>query len=424
MPPLVRLRSRPSRDGKTFKYFLDFKDEKGKRRQVSLQHANRRKAERQRKQKERELRVGAVGPQSMRLSRFLKGSMAKTGDQIRESTADEYTAAMQDFIGVIGDIDCQLVSVDHGEVYRQACLDRGNRPATVSKKLRHLKRIFQLAVHRRQLDENPLRFIDMPRSSRRKVNTFSDEECRRILKATCDYGEGRNPETTIRWDLLTVTALFTGMRRGELLNCTWRDIDFEHLIIEVCPKEDSAETWKWHIKDADRRTLPLTEELVSLLVHHQNGQPEGYPYAFVPAARYDRIQKLRTQGKWTFGDSRLKVVNNFTRQFNQILDRAACKRGEFHDLRRTALTNWLANGMTEHEVMVLAGHASFSTTHRFYLAVADDLVDRARNALGKVLCQDLLRTCCAPPILPKNEKRPTIVNDCQPNTYSNGQGGS
>ena len=114
----------------------------------------------------------------------------------------------------------------------------------------------------------------------------------------------------------------------------------------------------------------------------------------MPAARYDHIQKLRAKGKWTFGDSRLKVVNNFTRQFNQILDRASCKRGEFHDLRRTALTNWLANGMTEHEVVVLAGHASFSTTHRFYLAVADDLVDRARKALGKVLCQDLLRTAC------------------------------
>jgi hypothetical protein len=37
MPPLVRLRARPSRDGKTFKYFLDFKDATGKRRQVSLQ---------------------------------------------------------------------------------------------------------------------------------------------------------------------------------------------------------------------------------------------------------------------------------------------------------------------------------------------------------------------------------------------------
>ncbi len=39
---------------------------------------------------------------------------------------------------------------------------------------------------------------------------------------------------------------------------------------------------------------------------------------------------------------------------------------------------WFANGMSEHDVMVLAGHASFATTHEFYLAVADDLISRAK----------------------------------------------
>lgn len=71
--------------------------------------------------------------------------------------------------------------------------------------------------------------------------------------------------------------------------------------------------------------------------------------------------------------------------------------------------------------MILAGHASFSATHRLYLAVAEDLVDRARKALGKVLCQDVLRTCCAPLSAPKR-KKPTTVRDCQLSTYINGQG--
>ena len=39
---------------------------------------------------------------------------------------------------------------------------------------------------------------------------------------------------------------------------------------------------------------------------------------------------------------------------------------------------WFAYGMSEHDVMVLAGHPSFATTHKFYLAVFDDLVYRAR----------------------------------------------
>ena len=47
--------------------------------------------------------------------------------------------------------------------------------------------------------------------------------------------------------------------------------------------------------------------------------------------------------------------------------------------------------MSEHDVMVLAGHANFATTHKFYLAVADDLVYRTRVATTQGLRQQLVR---------------------------------
>ena len=55
------------------------------------------------------------------------------------------------------------------------------------------------------------------------------------------------------------------------------------------------------------------------------------------------------------------------------------------------ITMWFANGMSEHDVMVLAGHSSFATTHEFYLAVADDLVDRARAATAQGLRQKMVQ---------------------------------
>ncbi len=60
------------------------------------------------------------------------------------------------------------------------------------------------------------------------------------------------------------------------------------------------------------------------------------------------------------------------------------------DIRRTAISMWFANGMSEHDVMVLAGHASFATTHEFYLAVADDLVHRTRAATAHGLHQKMV----------------------------------
>jgi integrase len=366
MKQLVKLNKQLRRNGRSFTYALRCKDENGKRKCESLGHTNLRKAKRQCAQKEKELRMGYIEPCSMKLRGFMEDSLERTGEQIRESTRRETKSVMKDFIETIGNIDFRSVTLPHGEFYLQRCLDRGNSKATVAKKIRHIKRLFKLAVNRKQLDENPLQYIAMPKSPKKKINTHTNAQFQRIHRAAQEYIAKCNPDKSVKWDLMITVALATAMRRAERLNCTWADVDFDAQTIEVNPKQNSKETWEWLIKDADRRTLPLTEEIVQMLVNHQAQLPEGYPYVFVPAARYDYIQNaLRPKGKWTLTDARLKVVNNFRRQFNIILKTASVNKGTFHDIRRTAISMWFANGMSDHDVMVLSGHASFATTHEF-----------------------------------------------------------
>ena len=64
---MVKLWERPSDDGKSFTYYLLYTDEHRKRRQKSLGHADKRKAERQRAKLERELRMGIVEQGPMKL---------------------------------------------------------------------------------------------------------------------------------------------------------------------------------------------------------------------------------------------------------------------------------------------------------------------------------------------------------------------
>ena len=163
-------------------------------------------------------------------------SLARTGGQIRESTREQYSSAMKDFIGVTGDKDLQRVSIQDGERYRQVCLDRGNRPSTVVKKLKEIKCIFETAVRRSQLDKNPLAHIKMPKYSTSEIHVFSEAECNRIARAAQDLVCQRKDEEVVRWDLLVLVGLCTGMRRGELLNCTWSDIDLAARTLTVSPK--------------------------------------------------------------------------------------------------------------------------------------------------------------------------------------------
>ena len=127
-----------------------------------------------------------------------------------------------------------------------------------------------------------------------------------------------------------------------------------------------------------RRDAPITEELAQLLREYRDQQPSGYPYVFVPPKRYDRIQRSRRLGKWSERQGNCPH-GNFQRQFTMILEKAGIKEGHFHDLRRTCLSNWFSNGLREYEVMKIAGHASFETTHKFYLAIRQDLLDHARD---------------------------------------------
>jgi integrase len=392
MKQLVRLWERPSHDGRKFRYYLLYTDEQGQRRQKSLGHADRRRAERQRAQLERKLRMGTVEPGSMRLREFMKDSLTRTGDQIRESTRVDYGSAMGDFISVVGDMDFTRVRQTHGEFYRQTCLDRGNKPATVGKKLRGIKRFFQLALERGQLDENPLRYVKVPSSPTQKIRIYSEEECNRLLRAASEIQN----DLILEWDIVIILALITAMRKSELLNLTWADIDFEAKIVEVSPKDDTAETWEWRIKDTDRRVLPLKKDVLQLLVNLQSRRPEGYPYVLVPPGRYDHIQRgLRAKGKWTFCHARTGIINNFNELFDKILATASVNKGTFHDIRKTAITNWFYQGLNIYDVMKLAGHSKYETTYRFYLQVKDGLMDRARKATTHTVSRELLQKCCS-----------------------------
>ena len=379
MNDLVRLWKRPSRDGKRFSYVLIFKDEQSKTRYESLGHASDRKAQRQCAQKERELRMGVAGPVSMKLSEFLEDSTERARRQVKDATIEEYDSTMRHFISVIGDIDYRIISHEHGEQFIQACLQGGNRPATVAKKIGSLKRLFNLAVQRGHLENSPFRYVSKPKAAEGAIHVYSDDECARMVEAARDVKIG----APFRWDIFILTALCTGMRRGELLNTTWQDIDFAGRKIHVSPKSDSEFTWEWSIKDTDRRgvplTVPLTDEVVQLLAEHQAAQPEGYPYVFVTPKRYDYIRKVKQLGKWTVRRGKCPV-SNFRYQFLKILERAGIDLGTFHDLRRTCITNWFSYGLSEFEVMIMAGHASFETTRRFYLAVRSDIIERARKA--------------------------------------------
>ncbi len=87
------------------------------------------------------------------------------------------------------------------------------------------------------------------------MKTWSSEECNRFLQ----YLKEKN----IKYHMFFLLAIYTGLRRGELLALTWKDIDFDNKRILV--NKSLVKTEKGLLKLLQKLNLQI-EALVSLLL--------------------------------------------------------------------------------------------------------------------------------------------------------------
>jgi integrase len=167
-----------------------------------------------------------------------------------------------------------------------------------------------------------------------------------------------------RWRLI-VALTTVGLRRAEILNLTVSDVDFEHHRIEVRHKNYTRSTWEWRVKDREDRFVPLTGLLEPLLLKAISDLPEGQPYLLIPPKRYKYLLHLRDTGRLN-ERTRNCPVNNFRRDFCEILEKAGVENKTFHALRGTACVTMLEKGLAPHEAQKVLGHSDVRTTMRHY----------------------------------------------------------
>jgi integrase len=129
-------------------------------------------------------------------------------------------------------------------------------PQTVKSIMALLKRISNFAKNKRLCRGIDFRII-LPRVSNQKTEFLTDEQLRALLKA---IQEDTNPYA----GAIMLTALYTGMRKGEILRLEWSDIDFEHGFIHIRgPK--GGQDQKIPLNDSTKAVfekLPRTHDLV------------------------------------------------------------------------------------------------------------------------------------------------------------------
>lgn len=217
------------------------------------------------------------------------------------------------------------------ERWRTARLKSGASPSTVNRDLDTLKAALARAVDWHLLTAHQIESVKRLRLDRRlTVRFLNDDELLRLAGAL----DAINGLQNAHIKPLVLLALHTGMRRGELLTLTWRDLAGGQLTIRGA-----------HAKSGQTRIIPLNSEIVPVLEAWRPAHAKPLSLVF-PGLKGRRMHDTRTA-------------------FANVLAAAGIQDFRFHDLRHTFASRLIQKGVALYVVSQLLGHSTTRMTERY-----------------------------------------------------------
>jgi integrase len=230
----------------------------------------------------------------------------------------------------------ELRRVELQDFADRLCVE-GLDASTVRNTLMPLRVIFRRAVARGDLAVNPTTGLELPAVEGRRERIASPAEAVALLAAL--------PE---RDRALWATAMYAGLRRGELLALRWEDVDLAAGVIRVERSWDAKEGVVAPKSRAARRSVPIAGVLREHLVQH--------------ALRSGRRSGL------VFGSSATHpfTPSNVRKRANANWAHASLEAIGLHECRHTFASLMIAAGVNAKALSTYMGHASVTITYDRY----------------------------------------------------------
>jgi integrase len=211
------------------------------------------------------------------------------------------------------------------------------KPSSRTKALVILRGIFERARRMYKLPLNPVRDVERPSLCRSEnIQVFSAEEVWALVRAADDEQDGA----------IFLTASFTGLRLGELLELRWRELDFASSAVRVRANYSTGQVTT--PKSGKLRSVPLAPDVAEALA--RLGQRERF-------TGDDDLVFPGVAGVHLDGSA-------LRRRYKHALVRAGLRPLRFHDLRHTFGTRMIAHTDIR-RVQEWMGHADVQTTMKY-----------------------------------------------------------
>lgn len=227
----------------------------------------------------------------------------------------------------------------------QICLKTTNAYSSDRKRKTYflVKRVLREAIVNGLILSNPVDNIKPPQKTRKDIRCFNISHLEMLFDNDC--AESR----------MFQFALWTGLRRGELLALHWDNIDIKNSILHVCQtlvRTSEGDVIKHTTKGRCDRIVPLHKKAVSLLKRiHSLDSDKGFLFC---KAGSESPLKLRA----------------YNRLYSKYYKKQQEKHKDLpyytpHNLRLSYATYMLQSGADVNTLRVLLGHVDISTTQRY-----------------------------------------------------------
>lgn len=194
-------------------------------------------------------------------------------------------------------------------------------PATVNRELTCIKHMFNKAVIWHYLRHNQLRMVQRFKEPPGRLRYLTNKEIKSLLRKCASH---LRP--------IVITALNTGLRKGEILNLKWSDVDMTNRVITIK-----------RAKNNESKIVPINETLYKTL----------------------KSLKHKKDGRPVFANENGKPYGDVKNGFATALKHAGIENFRFHDLRHTFASHLVMAGVDIRTVQELMGHKDIRMTMRY-----------------------------------------------------------
>ncbi|MCX6137538.1 MAG: site-specific integrase [Ignavibacteriales bacterium] len=269
---------------------------------------------------------------------------------LSEGTLALYNVAFKNMLKVVGDLKIEQMTALHWEQYKRVRSSKVS-PVTTNIELRSLKAAMNRAVDWKLLPSNPFYRQKLCMVPESVPTFFSVDDFERLIQAIRDLWFRR----------IAVFGVLTGMRRSEIVNLQWCDIDFSQKTIRIQSSGD------FKTKAGKRRVIAVGETVIEVLAQIRPASVENTTYVFT--LKGEKIKPVLLTKKLKRAVKKSKVEN---------------QRLHFHSLRHT-FASWLAQkGTSIYEIQKLLGHTDIKTTQIYAHLLPNELHKTVNQLEGMV----------------------------------------